>query len=82
MILPEFGINIAPILARVGLMGLVVDMADRDIISDFISGLFLLLKDQYHTGDKIKILGIEGEVKEITLRRMVIKDEAGFSINS
>jgi len=74
VILPEFGIDIAPILAGVGLMGLAVGMGARDIISDFISGLFILLEDQYHIGDQVKIAGIEGEVQEITLRRTIIKD--------
>lgn len=78
MILPEFGVNIAPILAGLGLLGLAVGMAARDIISDFISGLFILLENQYHVGDKVKIAGIEGQVKEITLRRTIIKDEAGL----
>ena len=76
MILPEFGLEIAPILAGLGLLGLAIGMAARDIISDFISGLFILLEGQYYVGDKIKISGIEGEVKEITLRRTIIKDES------
>lgn len=77
MILPEFGINIAPILAGLGLVGLAVGMAARDIISDFISGLFILLENQYCVGDKVKISGIEGVVEEITLRRTTIKDGEG-----
>ncbi len=77
MILPEFGVNIAPVLAGLGLMGLAVGMAARDIIADFISGLFILLEGQYYVGDKIKISNIEGEVREITLRRTIIKDETG-----
>jgi len=75
MILPEFGINIAPILAGLGLAGLAVGMASRDIISDFISGIFIILENQYQIGDKVKIIGIEGEVKEMSLRRTVIIDE-------
>ena len=78
MILPEFGINIAPILAGMGLLGLAVGMAARDIISDFISGFFIVLENQYHVGDEVKISGIEGEIKEITLRRTVIKDKTGL----
>ena len=75
MILPEVGINIAPILASLGLVGLAVSMAARDIISDFISGIFILLENQYQIGDKVKISGIEGKVKEISLRRTIIIDE-------
>jgi len=77
MILPEFGINIAPILAGLGLAGLAVGMAAKDILADFIAGLFILLEGQYYVGDKVKISGLEGEVREITLRRTIIKDEAG-----
>ena len=78
MILPEFGINIAPILAGLGLLGFAVGIAAKDIISDFISGLFILLEGQYHIGDKVKVSGIEGEIKEITLRRTIIKDDTGL----
>ena len=77
MILSQFGINIAPILAGLGLAGLAVGMAAKDIIADFISGLFILLEGQYFVGDTIKISGVEGKVKEITLRRTILKDEAG-----
>lgn len=78
MVLPELGLNIAPILAGLGLAGLAVGMAARDIIADFISGLFILLEGQYFVGDRVKISGIEGEVKEITLRRTIIKDDTGL----
>jgi small conductance mechanosensitive channel len=77
LILPDFGINIAPILAGLGLAGLAVGMAARDIIADFISGLFILLEGQYFIGDRVRISGIEGEVKEITLRRTILRDETG-----
>lgn len=77
MILPEFKINIAPILAGVGLVGLAVSMAAKDIISDFIAGLFIILEDQYAVGDKVKIGEFEGKVKEITLRRTIIENEDG-----
>lgn len=77
MILPEFGLNIAPILAGVGVVGLAIGMAARDIVSDFISGLFIILENQYHIGDNIKVAGFEGKVKEITLRRTIIEDKEG-----
>lgn len=75
IILPELGLNIAPVLTGVGIVGLAVGMASRDIVSDFISGLFIILENQYRIGDIIKIAGLEGEVKEITLRRTIIKDK-------
>lgn len=78
MILAELGVKIAPVLASIGLAGLAVGMAAKDIISDFLSGLFIILENQYDIGDKIKVAGIEGEVKEVTLRRTVIEDSGGF----
>lgn len=79
MILPEFGVNVAPILAGLGLTGLAVGMAARDILADFLSGIFIILENQYQVGDKVKIAGVEGEVKEITLRRTIIVDENHIS---
>jgi len=81
MILPEFGLEIAPILASVGVMGLAVGMAAKDIISDFIAGLFIILENQYYIGEEIKVSGVEGKVKEITLRKTVIESSDG-SIHS
>jgi len=77
MILPEFGLNIAPILAGAGLIGLAVGMAAKDVISDFIAGFFILLEDQYHVGDRIEIAGVKGVVKELTLRRTILQDDEG-----
>ncbi len=78
MILPEFGINIGMLLAGAGLVGLAIGMASKEIISDFIAGIFILLEDQYQVGDRVKICGIEGQVKEITLRKTIIKDDKGM----
>ena len=75
MILPEFKIDITPILTSLGVAGLAIGMAARSVISDFISGIFIIFENQYNVGDKVKIAGIEGEVREITLRRTIIKDK-------
>ena len=78
MILSEFGVNTAPLLAGAGLIGLAVGMGSKEIVSDFLSGLFIILEDQYHIGDRVKIAGVEGTVKDITLRRTTIEDESGL----
>lgn len=77
MVLPELGVNTAPILASLGVAGLAIGMATKDIIADFVSGLFIILENQYHLGDKVKVAGLEGKVIEITLRRTIIRDEEG-----
>lgn len=73
----EFGININALLAGVGILGLAVGMASREIIADFLSGIFILIEDQYNIGDEVKIMGIEGKISEITLRKTIIKDKDG-----
>lgn len=77
MVLPEFGVNIAPILAGLGLAGLAISMAAKDILSDFIAGFFILIEEQYNIGDRVVISGIEGKIREVTLRRTVIEDNDG-----
>lgn len=78
MALPEFGVNIGPILASLGIAGFAVGMAAKDTVADFISGFFILLEGQYKVGDRIKIGAIEGKVFDFNLRRTVIEDEIGF----
>ncbi len=77
MIMPEFGVNIAPILAGLGLAGLAVSMAAKDVLTDFITGFFILSERQYNIGDKVKISGIEGIVREISLRRTMVEADDG-----
>ncbi len=76
-ILPEFGVNIGPLLAGVGVGGLALGLAARSIIQDYFSGLFILLEDQFRVGEEIQVGQIKGKVKDFNLRRTVIKDSAG-----
>ena len=73
-ILPELGINTAPLLAGAGLIGLAIGMGARNVIQDYLSGLFILLEDQYRVGEKVNIAGIEGEVIDLNLRQTVLRD--------
>lgn len=77
-ILPELGINIGPVLAGAGLIGLAVGMGARSLIQDYISGIFIVLEDQYRVGDSVIIAKIEGKVKEVTLRRTILQDSDGL----
>lgn len=77
LILPEFGINIAALLAGISVFGLAISLAAQNIVTDFLSGVFIILEDQYIIGDKVKVAGIEGVVKEMSLRRTIIEDEQG-----
>lgn len=77
MILPEFGINPTPLLAGAGLVGLAIGMGAKNLIQDYISGLFILFGDQFRMGEKVKVAGIEGEVEGFDLRQTTIKSKEG-----
>lgn len=76
-ILPEVGINPTPFLAGASLIGLAVGMGSRNLVQDYLAGLFILLEDQYRVGEEIDIAGKKGKVISLTLRRTIIKDEKG-----
>jgi len=81
MILPELGVNITPLLAGAGVAGIAIGFGAQSLIRDFVSGLFILLEDQYNKGDVIKIAGISGTVEEVNLRRTVLRDLDGILHN-
>ncbi len=77
MVLSLFGINITPILAGAGVIGLAIGFGAQSLVKDFVSGLFILVENQYGVGDKVKIGNSEGQVIRITMRSTVLKDEEG-----
>jgi small conductance mechanosensitive channel len=77
-ILPEFGVNIATLIAGLGVGGLAIAFAAQNLVRDFITGFFILLEDQYRVGDVVNIAGIAGGVEEIGLRRTVLRDLDGI----
>jgi len=77
MVLSLFGIDITPILAGAGVIGLAIGFGAQSLVKDFVSGLFILVENQYGIGDKVKIGNSEGQVIRITMRSTVLKDEEG-----
>lgn len=73
-ILPELGIEIAPLLAGLGVGGLALGFGARSLIQDYLSGLFILLEDQYRVGEEVEIAGTKGKVKNFNLRMTTIID--------
>ncbi len=76
-ILPELGINIAPLLAGLGIVGLALSFGARGLIQDYLSGLYILLEDHYRVGEQVDILSIKGKIKDFDLRRTVIESSDG-----
>ena len=76
-ILPELGINIRALLAGAGLIGLAVGFGAQSLVKDVISGLFILVENQYSKGDVVNIAGIGGLVDDVNLRRTLLRDLDG-----
>ena len=81
MILSKLTIDITPMLASAGVAGIAIGFGAQSLIKDFVSGMFILLEDQFNKGDVIKVAGISGVVEEINLRRTVLRDLEGILHN-
>jgi small-conductance mechanosensitive channel len=77
MILGELGIQIGPVLAAAGIVGLAVGFGAQQLVQDVISGFFILLEDQIRVGDVVQISGVGGLVEKVSLRLIVLRDLAG-----
>ena len=77
MVLRELGLDIAPVLAGAGIVGLAVGFGAQTLVRDIISGFFLILEDQVRVGDLAAINGIGGLVEAINLRTIVLRDVEG-----
>jgi moderate conductance mechanosensitive channel len=70
-------INIAPILAGAGILGLAISFGAQSLVRDIISGFFILLENQFAVGDVIEAAGKSGVVERITMRVVVLRDLEG-----
>ena len=77
MVMGELGIEIGPVLAAAGIVGLAVGFGAQSLVQDVISGFFILLEDQIRVGDVVQIGDKGGVVEKMTLRMVVLRDLAG-----
>ncbi len=77
MVLSELGINIGPLLAGAGVIGLAIGFGAQYIIRDFFTGLFIILENQFRVGDVLCLGDICGTVENINLRMTVLRDVDG-----
>ncbi len=75
MVLNLSGVDIRPILASAGIVGLAIGFGAQSLVKDFVSGLFILTENQYGVGDKVKIGNFEGNVIKITMRSTVLMND-------
>jgi moderate conductance mechanosensitive channel len=76
-ILGELGINIGPIIASAGIVGVALGFGAQSLVKDFLSGIFMLIEDQYGVGDIIDAGEASGVVEAVTLRTTKVRDVNG-----
>ncbi len=77
LVLAELGLNIAPLIAGAGIVGIAVGFGGQYLIRDIISGLFIIIENQYRVGDVVAIDGFSGVVEDINLRVTILRDMDG-----
>jgi small conductance mechanosensitive channel len=76
-LLSLLGVNIGPLLAGAGIVGLAVGFGAQELVRDVITGFFILLENQIRVGDVVTINGTSGLVEEIELRIVTLRDLSG-----
>lgn len=76
-VLNVFGVNIAPFIASAGVVGLAIGFGAQNLVRDFVTGVFMLLEDQYGVGDTVDLGEASGEVESVGLRITTVRDIDG-----
>jgi small conductance mechanosensitive channel len=77
LVLGEFGVDLKPILAGAGILGLAVGFGAQTLVKDVITGFFILLENQIRVGDTVTAAGYTGVVETVNLRTTVLRDQDG-----
>lgn len=77
MMLSEVGVDIAPIIASAGIIGIALGFGAQSLVKDFLSGVFMIVEDQYGVGDVIDVGEATGTVEAVTLRVTRLRDLNG-----
>ena len=77
MVLGEIGLDLTPIVASAGIVGVAVGFGAQNLVKDFLSGMFMLLEDQYGVGDVVDAGPATGVVEAVSLRTTRLRDADG-----
>ncbi|HEX7276416.1 MAG TPA: mechanosensitive ion channel family protein [Acidimicrobiales bacterium] len=77
MILGELGVNLGPLIAGAGIVGIAIGFGAQNLVRDFVSGIFMLVEDQYGVGDVIDVGPAVGTVEAVSLRTTRLRDVNG-----
>lgn len=70
-------VDLGPVFASAGLLGVAIGFGAQSLIKDFLSGVFIIVENQYRVGDIVDIEGAAGTVERVTIRSTVIRDASG-----
>ena len=77
LVLAQLGVDIGPLIAGASVAGIAIGFGAQAVVKDFVSGIFIILENQYRVGDVITLAGITGTVEEITVRQTILRDVDG-----
>ena len=77
MVLSQLGVNVAPIIASAGILGIAFGFGAQNLVKDFLSGIFMILEDQYGVGDTVDLGEATGTVEAVGLRVTRLRDVNG-----
>lgn len=77
LVLDVLGVNIAPFIASAGIVGVALGFGAQSLVQDFLSGIFMLMEDQYGVGDTVDFGEVTGTVEEVQLRVTKVRDLEG-----
>ena len=77
MVLAQLGVNIAPIIASAGIIGVALGFGAQSLVKDFLSGIFMIFEDQYGVGDAVDLGEAVGTVEAVSLRVTRLRDVNG-----
>ncbi|MET0675969.1 MAG: mechanosensitive ion channel domain-containing protein, partial [Bradyrhizobium sp.] len=71
--LSEIGVNVAPLLAGAGILGIAIGFGSQKLVQDLITGLFLLLENTVQVGDNVTLSGLSGTVENVSIRTLRLR---------
>lgn len=77
MLLGEFGLNLGPLIASAGVIGVALGLGAQTIVRDVLSGILMLIEDQYGVGDQVDVLEVKGRVEKVGLRITSVRSADG-----
>jgi hypothetical protein len=77
MVLSEFGLNLGPLVASAGIIGVALGLGAQTLVRDILSGIFMLIEDQYGVGDEIDVMDVKGVVESVGLRITTVRSTDG-----